>query len=449
LKEIKYYDINQSQEVVKLQCKYTLFKRIINIVTSMTSEKELDFDVMKKAYNKVVERNDCLRIKFVKREGKLMQYFDEYTPVEDIPVLEFATKEEQEAFINKKRMHAIKYLKGVVIEPYFIKTYDKKWMVLLKVCHFILDVYGINMIFKDLFEVYDALKNNKELPEKPGSFEEVVKKDLILKNNQAYNESNEKFFTEYLLDRPEPYYAGIHGPEDPIFKKKLKKNHRGQKMFIINCDTKGYMHTIDKETCDKVMEYCKANTKSPANFLMYAASITTSRLNGNVKNMLPLELCNCRATVAEKKCAGTKVQSLGCYTHIEHDKTFKENFEEYCLNQMNLSRHLGFPDMKFEMLLHKLYRSSMLETYYWLAYSFIPMKKPEGMEFQVYSNGKCALPCYVAQLYDVDTGEISMAYDVQIKTTSEEHVKKFHDAYVGVIKQILNNPDIKVSDIEV
>ena len=322
-------------------------------------------------------------------------------------------------------------------------------MILFKVCHLILDVYGINMIFKDLFEVYDALKNDKELPPEPSSFEELVKKDLVKKNDKEFFESNKKFFTEMLLDKPEPYYAGLHGIENKIYQQQLKKNQRAMKMFFINCDTKGYMHKIDKDTCNKVMEYCKQTMQSPANFLFYTASITASRLNNNVKNMLPLELCNCRATALERKCAGTKVQSLGCYTHIEHENSFKENFDAFSVNQTNLYRHIGFSDMAFEMLLHKIYRSSMLSTYYYLTYSFIPMKMPEGVEFQIYSNEKCALPAYVAQLYDIDSGEISMAYDVQTKIMTEEDVRKYHNSYVKVIKQVLDNPEIKVKDLEV
>lgn len=163
--EIKnYYELNPSQEVVMLQLKFCLHKRIVNIISSVTSEKALDFKIMEKAFNKVVERNDCLRLRFIKKKGKLLQYFLENDMFDNIPQLTFNSKEEQEKFIKKIRKSAIKYLKGKVIEPYFIKTYDGKDMILLKVCHLILDIYGINMIFKDLFEVYEALISNSPLP---------------------------------------------------------------------------------------------------------------------------------------------------------------------------------------------------------------------------------------------------------------------------------------------
>ena len=304
------------------------------------------------------------------------------------------------------------------------------------------------MIYKDLFEVYNALKNEKPLPPEPTKYEDLVKKDLIKKNDKEFFDKNYEYFSEMLNDKPEPFYAGLHGENNPIWQKQRKKRKRAMKMFFIKCDTKGYAHKIDADTCNKVMEYCKETSQSPANFLFYTASITASKMNGNVKNMLPLELCNCRGTMTEKNCAGTKVQSIGCYTHIEHNQSFKENFEDFCNNQKSVYRHVGFPDMAFEMMLHKIFRSSMLETYYYLTYSFIPFKMPKGMKFDVYSNEKCALPAYVAQLYDIDTGEITMAYDVQTKIMSEEDVKTYHNNYVSVIKQIIENPEIKINNIK-
>ena len=67
--ERTYYELTPSQEVVELQCKYTLFKRVVNILFSATSEEKLNFGIMENAFNKIVERNDCLRIRFVKKEA--------------------------------------------------------------------------------------------------------------------------------------------------------------------------------------------------------------------------------------------------------------------------------------------------------------------------------------------------------------------------------------------
>ena len=75
MEERKLYKFTNSQDVVRLQCKYTLFKRVMNICMGAITDEPFDFDLMKKALNKVIERMDCLRIRFVKKDGELMQYF--------------------------------------------------------------------------------------------------------------------------------------------------------------------------------------------------------------------------------------------------------------------------------------------------------------------------------------------------------------------------------------
>lgn len=68
------FELNPSQEVVLLQTKYTIFKRVISITMSATAEKPLNYQTMLKAFNLAVARNDCTRIRFVKKKGKLLQY---------------------------------------------------------------------------------------------------------------------------------------------------------------------------------------------------------------------------------------------------------------------------------------------------------------------------------------------------------------------------------------
>ena len=445
----KLYELNPSQEVVKLQCKYTLYKRVINIVTSMTKADELDWETMKEAFNIVAKRNDCLRIGFVSKRGKLFQYFKNQVSFDNIPCLEFNTEEEQNRFIKKITKKAIKYMKGVVVEPYFIKTFDNKSMILLKVCHLVLDLYGLNTIYKDLFEVYDSLKNKTELPPMPSSFEEVIKKDLIKKHNSLQEENNRLFFENYLNTKPEPSYAGLHGKNSAVWQKHLKKNKKSIKTFFVQNDTKGYAYKIPHSTMQKVMEYAKISNTSPANILFFACSLCASLTNDKTKNLLPLELCNCRGSALDKKCAGTKVQSVACYIHIDYDKSFEQNITDFSLSQHQLYRHIGYSDQKFEMLVHKTYNSSIFSSYYSFTYSFIPYSKPQDFEFCIYSNGKCALPAYIAQLYDVNSGKTVMVYDVQTKIISEKDVQNFHSRYIDLLDCVLSNPKIVLDNIKI
>ena len=442
------YSLSFSQDVAYLQCKYSLYKRVINILSSITIDEEVDFALMNQAFQLLVERNDCLRIRFFKKKGNLMQYFGDSGKNTKVPVLSFETKKQQDAFINKVRKKAINYMRGVVIEPYFIHTYDNRYMVFFKVCHMVTDLYGINVLYSDLMNVYNALKNGEALPPAPASFEEIIKKEIEKNSKSDSTEKHVEYFTDLLTNNPEPFYAGIHGPNNPIWQKQLKKHHRSLPIFFVHNNTKTYRHKIDKDLVEKVLTYCQNNQCSPANLLFYASSITSAKLNGNRKNLLPIGLYNCRHSAKEKFCAGPKVQSAACYTKIDYTRSFEDNLKAFSIAQFGLYRHIKFKDRDFETLLHNIYRSSLFQIYYSIAYSLIPIDMPEGVEFNVYTNGNGALPAYVVQALNIKTKEVDMAYDVQTKTTSEEDVSNFHTYYLNVLKQVLDDPSINIADIQ-
>jgi hypothetical protein len=435
--------------VAHMQCTYSLYKRVINILSSITIDEEVDFGLMDNAFKLLVERNDCLRIRFFKKNGNLMQYFsDSVKNIKKVPVLSFETKEQQDAFIDKVRKKPIDYMHGVVIEPYFIHTFDNRYMIFFKICHLVIDLYGINVLYTDLINVYNALKKGETLPPAPESFEEIIKTDIEKSSNGNLEEKHLEYFTDLLTNNPEPFYAGIHGLDNPIWQKQLKKHHRSMPIFLVHNSTKTYRHKIGKDLVEKMLTYCQNNQCSPANLLFYASSVASAKLNANLKNIIPIGLYNCRNSVQEKHCAGIKVQSAACYTKIDYNLSFEENLKAFSIAQIGLYRHVKFKDRDFEALMHNIYRSSPLLIYYSIAYSLLSVDMPEGVEFNLYTNGNSALPAYVIQVLDAKTKEVDMAYDVQTKITSEEDVSNFHTYYLNVLKQVLDDPDIKVSDIQ-
>jgi hypothetical protein len=219
-------------------------------------------------------------------------------------------------------------------------------------------------------------------------------------------------------------------------------------IFLVRNSTRTYRHKIDKDLVEKVLTYCQNNQCSLLNLLFYTKSITLAKLNGNLKNIMPVSLYNCRHSVQEKHCAGIKVQSAACYTKIDYALSFEENLKAFSVAQIGLYRHVKFKDRDFEALMHNVYRSSPLFIYYSIAYSLLTLDMPEGVEFNLYTNGNSALPAYVVQAFNTKTKEVEVAYDVQTRITSEDDVSNFHTCYLNVLKQVLDDPGIKVSDIQ-
>ena len=120
--EKQVYELTCGQEVVNLQGMLSMHKNVYNIMATLTLDEKVDFELLKQAFNKVVERNDCLRLKFFKQKGKLVQIFEDVRVYENIPVLSFETEESQEEFLAKETKKLTPFKKGSVVDPFFINT---------------------------------------------------------------------------------------------------------------------------------------------------------------------------------------------------------------------------------------------------------------------------------------------------------------------------------------
>ena len=69
------------------------------------------------------------------------------------------------------------------------------------------------------------------------------------------------------------------------------------------------------------------------------------------------------------------------------------------------------------------------------------------MHLQIYSNGKGALPAYIALMLDVNTNEIHVHYDIQTQMCTPEQLIEFQNTYVNVIESVLKNPESKLDEV--
>lgn len=81
------FELIPSQKMINFMLKYSFFhKQVIQIPMSIVTSTPIDFDVLKKALNIEIERNDCMRLRFYKEHGEFYQYFLDKFVVEDVPL---------------------------------------------------------------------------------------------------------------------------------------------------------------------------------------------------------------------------------------------------------------------------------------------------------------------------------------------------------------------------
>ncbi len=447
--EINYYGFNSSQDVIHLQTKYTIWKRVVNIVFMVTVRNGYDETVMQQAIDKLFERNDCLRIRFVKRNGETLQYFEKERHIGRIPVKTFETESAMQSFIRRFRRKPIDCFKGRTLEAVFAVNPSGEKVIFFKVSHFVADTYGIGILINDLFAVYDALKNGKEMPKEPGSFEKVLKKDIEYKNNEEAKEADRAFIKEYygVRHKEHPMYCGIHGNTSDIWLREKKKGHFSMPYLFIRCSTESYKFIIPKLLVEKVQEYCIARRVTVGEFFFYAVSVAASVVNDKAPIQAPLELLNCRGTLDERKAAGTKVQSMSVYTTVDYSKSFTENLLNIYEEQRELYRHTRLSYLEIQKYQLDLWKFSPLGQVLNHTYSFIPFQAPDGVSLQVLSNGRCALPAYIAFMHNLKSGEMEAVYDVQTAVVSPQAMVDFQNLLLRVTEAAIESPDTALNEL--
>ena len=75
------------------------------------------------------------------------------------------------------------------------------------------------------------------------------------------------------------------------------------------------------------------------------------------------------------------------------------------------------------------------------------MAMPDGITTQVHSNGKGALPAYIAMMQDLKTGEIQVVYDVQTKMITPAQLVDFQNLWIHVAETVMAKENEKLNDI--
>ena len=442
-----FYGFNNSQDVIHLQTKYALFERVANILFSTVVDEGFDRELMTKAINLLFERNDCLRISFVKKNKKILQFFEEKRSIGNIPFKVFDTQSKLDAFLRKFRVSQVSPFKGETLKVVFAVNPDGKDMIIFKVSHFSADTYGIGVLVNDLFAVYKALRNGTEMPPAPGSFEEILRNDSSYRDNDEAVRRDEEFFRNYYEGKPNPVFCGITGNRCDYWLRQKRKGRFSIPYLFIRCDTTGYKLTIPALVNEKVSQWCEQQHITMSSFYFYVFSIAASLVNDKAPVLAPLMLLDCRGTIADRKAAGTKVQSISVYTTVDYGKSFNQNIAAAYADQNQCFRHTKLSYLGIESMQHQEWEYPMTHQLISFCYSFIPFSSPEGVRFQIHSNGKGSLTTYVALMYNVQTGELDVMYDIQDKMASGADVMEFNNLLVHVAETVLKAPDKNLENL--
>lgn len=451
-----YYDIHGSQMLPLLQLRFSVHKECTQIIFYMIINQKLDFDLLKQAVNMEIERNDCLRIRLEKRDKMLKQYFMPEYRLENIPVLDFTgkTKQEQDAVLTNDARTPLKTMKGEMYRIILYRTYDGRTGIYLNISHVIADLYATVVFFSDLLEVISALQGRTPMPRPLSSFEECLKKDLLIFNDKEAEERHKQFFKELFTKDGPSFYAGVDGMRllNKTRRKKRDPNLRYEILnTFINDKSENYCMHLPAERAEPILSFCEKNS-IPLQTMIYMGMRTyLSKINEETDDVTFVVAYNRRITIADKRSGGCRVNALPLRTVITKDKTFMEAIAHTQQVQFQILRHTDF---LFELVKDGLKvwenRSFFSGTNAMLL-SCLPFSftLPEDWQCEIgnYSNGRFPMPLYTVVVPNFIEGGLDFHFEYMVKVLYTHELEALFEQSVRVMEAGIANPDITIDEL--
>ena len=452
----KLYDLIPSQQTMYLMFKYTFSKQISQIPTSFCVEDiDFDFDLLTRALNIEFERNDSLRLRFIKVDKQLKQYFIPSFKMSKVPYKYFRSVEEQQAFFEKDAQTPVRFDKGVNFRIYFYKTANAGNGVYFNVSHLNMDALGAVVFYLDFIAVYKALASGAELPAPLYSYEEYIEKELKVVETKKKWDKHESWYRSYFEKGGEPFYAGVHGPAF-LEKARIKKKNPNLRVpaaynpLLDKCDMiNGH---IGPEDAKRIFDFCKAKGIAPESLFMLGLRTHCSAINYRVDDVFMMATCSKRAGVKEKRMSGCLVQPIQVRTIIPETATFSEALNEYTSVRTQLYRHMDYPYITARDLSREMYNYSLIQGPACMMFSWIPIPIELDefgikFDFKTYDLGRYFTPLYTICSPDPKDKGINLNYMYRIKLSERKHIEALHENAVKVVLAGIENPDITIKEL--
>ena len=451
----KAYPLIPPQEMIQFMLKYSFFhKQVTQIPESIIVTKNIDFDVMKKAFNIEIERNDCLRLRFFKEKGKIMQYFlDEYK-IDSIPVVEFKSEQERIDCFTADARKPVRMLKDETFRVFFFRTHDNRCGVYINIHHLVMDNAAVFTFFADLFAVYDSLTIGTDMPKPLGKYEDIIVKELAYVADPENLKREEKAYREFFEKDGEPVYLGVEGPKflEAERLKKKNPNIKAPSLFDpIHDKAELTKYNIPYEDSCKIFDFMNENGISGECLVQLAMRLHVSKINNRHNDTYFIVLCPRRRTVKEKRAGGTLAAPLPWRIVLPEETTFREALEKMAEVQFWAFKHMDYPYLEYRSLQQKMYNYSAAAGASTMMFSWFPLEANSmnnwEYEFEGYSLGRYIMVLYTFAMKDTHSGCLKLSCMHRTKFVSVEDIEALHLGTAKALKLGVENPDLTLGEI--
>lgn len=429
----KKYSLTYPEQSIYLTEQFYKNTNVNNICGTAIIESKLDFDVLKKAINYVVQQNDSFRIHLVQNDKEVKQYIADYKEF-DIEIIDIKAKENVAQIENNVLQRHFNIFENDLFEFKIFRFENGNGGFLLNIHHIIADAWTLGLTCRKIMDVYSALINSKQLIDVSSSYIDYIEDEQKYLNSEKY--IKDKIYWDKLLKESS---VPVDLPTD-ISSKDSELSCVGDRLSF----------TVSKQKMKQITDFCKSQKISIFTFLMAVYSIYFGRISNLDDFCIGSSILN-RVGNIQKNITGMFVNVSPMKIKLENNRNFINFVNDISVDIVSLLRHQKYP---YKLMLEELRKKdpSIPNLYnIVLSYQLTKANNQSNCNYTTrWAFNGTETDNLTIQFYDLDEdGILNITYDYKKLKYSSNYIKNMHSRIMEIINQVLQDPEIALKEIEI
>jgi len=433
LQNCEYYPLTHPQRGIWYTEKLYPGTSIGVIAATLKIYGNVDYALLEKALNYVIEKNDAFRTKIVEIDGNPCQFITPYQ-YRKIELVDFSNRaiEEMYEWDTRQARTPLDINNLEFCKFYLIKIGKNQGGFFIKIHHTLADAWSIILFGNEVMKFYNDLKNSENID------------DQCFPSYTEYIESEQKYLASerFLKDR-QFWNEMFHDVPEAAVLKTRKSNS-------IDTNAKRKTFVLPAKLCNKLQQYCKEHKISILAAFISALSLYINRVTNKSDIVIGTPVLN-RTTVREKETIGMFINTMPVRINFDNTVDFS------VLTQ-------GVTKTLFQSLKHQKYAADYLiediratnsgfERLFDICLSyqnakFVKYNDEDAQEGRWHFSGRQLESLYIHINEREGDGELIIDYDYLSDLFHAKEIEFLHDHLIRLLWHAIDNPGKMLSSIE-
>lgn len=423
------YDLTNPQKEILLTEQFNNNTCVSNICGTLSINQKINIEYLEKSINLFIKNNDSIRINLYNDGSSIKQFIKNYSYVNIQKTYlgsSYTLSDLENDIVNRPFTLLNNNLYNFVI---FINT-DGTGGFMANLHHIISDAWTMSLLIDQIMSYYSSFLDNKPIEDVlNNSYTDFINNEQIYLNSDKFK--NSKKFWEEQFDTLEFSYL---------------KDYQSSSYEAIR---KSF--TLSLNETNTLLTFCKQHHTSLFSLFMAVLTIYLSKINNTKSAIVGTPILN-RSNFKEKNTTGMFISTVPFKMEIEENCSCIDLIDQVSKHELSVLRHQRYPYNYVLDTIRKKY--NITKNLYDVCLSYQNARNHRLTSSVPYSCrwlfNNCVVNNLDIHLYDIDdTGMINIYYDFKKDLFSIEDISLLHNRLMEMIKQIINEPNLKIYELDI